>query len=137
MQRASVMILSILVLPACGGADGGSDAARNAVARTPSSAGELWETDQAGERAAAPASLVAFVHGLHVVVVDGDDLYAGATRRRLERGPDGGRTLTLPDSLQVRLESAGDDALELRFSTGERIPMRRRAPGAAGREVSR
>ena len=136
MQRSTVLFLFALALPGCSGS-GTGDLAGGEAARAPERAGELWETDQAGDRAAAAASLVAFVHGMHVIVLDGDDLYAGATRRRLERGADGARSLDLPDSLQVQLAPLGDDVLELRFSTGERSPMRRRAADVAGGVTSR
>src|SRR5689334_5263419 len=103
----------------CGGAgDGG------AAAAVPARAGEVWEADRAEDRANAAATLLAFVNGVHVVVVDGDDAYAGMTRLRAARAPDGHRTLALANGLSAQLVPVGD-VMELRFSSGEALPLRR------------
>lgn len=122
MQIAGRISVLIVVMAGCGGSrDAG---AAGEAARAPARAGQLWATAQASDRAAAPASLLAFVNGLHVMVLDGDEAFLGMTRLSAERGADGARALTLGDGTVARLIRAGDD-LELRFSTGETIPMKK------------
>lgn len=114
----------ISVLVAGAGCDRGAESAEQ-VARAPAKAGEVWELDGAVGREGSPAAMLAYVNGLHVLVLDGDDAFAGMTRLRAEKGPDGNKTFKLADGLTAELAEAGD-AMELRFSTGESIPMRRR-----------
>jgi hypothetical protein len=109
------------VVVAC---DPGAEAAQP-VSRAPAKAGEVWELDGSVGREGSPAAMLAYVNGLHVLVLDGNEIYAGMTRLRAEKGPGEGRTLTLSDGLTAELAPAGD-AMELRFSTGESISMRRR-----------
>lgn len=104
---------------------GQSGDAGPAIARAPARVGQVWETDRAADRAAAPAALLAFVNGVHVMVLDGNEAFAGMTRLTAERGADGGRTLKLSNGLDARLVPAGE-TIELRFSSGETIPMRKR-----------
>jgi hypothetical protein len=94
------------------------------VSSAPSRAGEVWEIDRVADRAAAPAAVAAYVNGLHVMVLDGDDAYAGMTRLRATAGGNGARVLKLASGGEVQLASAGD-AIELRFSGGESIPLRK------------
>ena len=116
--------LFISTLVAVAGCDGGADSA-GAVARAPTRAGEVWELDGSVGREGSPAAMLAYVNGLHVLVLDGNDAFAGMTRLRAEKGPGGNRTFTLADGLTAELVPAGD-AMELQFSTGESISMRRR-----------
>ena len=116
--------LSLLAAALLGCAGGGSDAA--AAVRVPERAGTVWELDRAADRAAAPAALLAYANGLHVVVVDGDAVFAGMTRLPTERRDDGVLALTLPNGGRAELVSGGD-SLALRFASGERIPLRQRA----------
>jgi hypothetical protein len=95
------------------------------VARAPTKAGEVWELDGSAGRERSPAAMLAYVNGLHVLVLDGNEAFAGMTRLRAEKGPDGHKTFRLADGLTAELAPAGD-AMELRFSTGESISMRRR-----------
>jgi hypothetical protein len=101
-----------------------SDASRDGTVSIPARAGDVWEADRAEDRANAAASLVAFVNGLHVVVVDGDDVYAGTTRHQSTSGDEGARALSLVNGLRAELVPVGE-VLELRFSSGETLPMRR------------
>lgn len=94
------------------------------VSSAPSRAGEVWEIDRVADRAAAPAAVAAYVNGLHVMVLDGDDAYAGMTRLRATAGNNGARVLKLASGGEAQLASAGD-AIELRFSGGESIPLRK------------
>lgn len=95
-----------------------------AVARAPSHGGQVWETDKASDRRAAPATLVAFVNGLHTIVLDGHDVYAGTTRLRASDDSAGALAVPLANGLSARLVSSGD-AMELRFSSGESVPLRK------------
>jgi hypothetical protein len=72
---------------------------------------------------------LAYVNGLHVMVVDGNRAWAGMTRLEAESGVGGARTLHLDGGLTADLVNAGD-GLELRFSTGERVPLRKREGSA-------
>jgi hypothetical protein len=104
---------------ACGkGGDGA------AVAKAPSHSGDVWETDKVGDRKEAPATVLAFVNGLHTVVLDGGDVYAGTTRYNTSEDSAGGRVVALSNGLSASIVEAGD-AKELRFSSGERVPLRK------------
>ena len=94
------------------------------VARAPSRGGEVWETDKASDRRAAPGTLVAFVNGLHTLVLDGHDVYAGTTRLHASDDSAGALAVPLSNGLSARLLSAGD-AMELRFSSGETVALRK------------
>jgi len=94
------------------------------VSSAPSRAGEVWEIDRVADRATAPAAVAAYVNGLHVMVLDGDDAYAGMTRLRATVGSNGARVLKLPGGGEVQLASNGD-AIELRLPSGEMIPLRK------------
>jgi hypothetical protein len=102
---------------ACGhGADTGTP---GAIAAPPTRRGDVWEIQTPAERASVPGSIVAFVNGVHVMVVDGDQIYAGMTTLATKRGANG-RTITFPSGLTADLVSSGQSA-ELRFSSGERV----------------
>lgn len=121
MRATWVLVPGLAAAMACGRADGGE----GATARAPSRAGEVWELDGGADRATAPAAFLAYLHGLHVIVLDGSRLYAGMNRLEGSRGPDGNRVFALAGGLEATLIPTGD-RLELRFSTGETIPLRRR-----------
>ena len=72
-----------------------------------------------------PGSIVAFVNGVHVMVVDGNEIYAGMTTLATKSGADGGRTITFPSGLTADMVSSGKGA-ELRFSSGERVMVHER-----------
>jgi hypothetical protein len=107
---------------ACGGADTGTP---GAVAAPPPRSGDIWEIQAPADRAAVPGSIVAFVNGVHVMVVDGNQVYAGMTTLATKSGTDGGRTITFPSGLTADLVSSGQGA-ELRFSSGERVMVHER-----------
>ena len=77
-------------------------------------AAEVFADEQAGHTDVAA----------EVVVVDGDDAYAGMTRLRAAKGADGARTFALANGLTAELAPVGE-VMELRFSSGETLPMRR------------
>ncbi|MDB4892932.1 MAG: hypothetical protein JWL61_4787 [Gemmatimonadetes bacterium] len=114
--------IAFACLVACGGSDGASESA----AKVPSRAGDVWEIDGSAGRAASPAALLAFVNGMHVLIIDGDDVFAGTQLIKSNRAPDGVRTLQLADGSSADLVPNGD-AFELRFASGERIPLRKHA----------
>jgi hypothetical protein len=118
------MLVALAALAALAGCRGGGDAAPRASS-VPRSAGDVWVLDSVTDRSTAPAAMLAYSNGLHVIVVDGADVYAGMTRLRATRSGDGSWELRLPGELEARLAPAGD-AMELAFSTGERIGMYRR-----------
>ena len=62
-------------LAGCGG--GG---APGSAATPPARSGQVWEVQGSDDRTAVPGSIVAFVNGVHVMVVDGDRVFAGMTR---------------------------------------------------------
>ncbi len=109
---------------------GGSGGPNGDAARAPARAGEVWEVDRPDDRAGAPAALLAYVSGLHLMVLDGDQAFAGMTRLAARAKPGGGRTLQLSPSLEAELAPTVD-GLELRFSSGETVPMRKKTSGSA------
>ena len=116
--RAALGAAALATAAACGG--DANDVAR--VERAPARAGDVWELDSADDRQTAPAALLAYVSGLHVMVLDGDEAYAGMTRLEGTREDDGARRFRLANGLDARVVPAGD-GLELRFSSGEVMAM--------------
>jgi len=117
----SILVISV-VSAACGGADKGTP---GAVAAPPPRSGDIWEIQAPADRTAVPGSIVAFVNGVHVMVVDGDQIYAGMTTLATKNGTNGGRTITFPSGLTADMVSSGQGA-ELRFSSGERVLVHER-----------
>jgi hypothetical protein len=115
-------LLASVAGAACGGADKGTP---GAVAAPPSRSGDIWEIQAPAERTTVPGSIVAFVNGVHVMVVDGDQIFAGMTTLATKSGPSGGRTITFPSGLTADMVSSGQGA-ELRFSSGERVTVHER-----------
>ncbi len=118
----SPLPLLLAALAACGG---GSGQPGNEAVRAPTRAGDVWTIDHPEDRRHAAGAVLAFVHGLHVMVVDGDRAWAGMTALKAESGPNGARTFRLASGLTADLIEAGD-GLELKFSTGETVPLRKR-----------
>ena len=118
--RCLRLTAAALLVVGCGGGTG----AGGAAARAPARAGDVWEIDGEADRAATPAALLAFVNGLHVVVVDGNTAYAGMTRLEARAEKGGEPVFALPNGLRAELARSGPGA-ELRFSTGEVIALRR------------
>jgi hypothetical protein len=117
------MAAAAFVLGGC--RDAGGDTVPEAT-RAPARAGDVWAVDSTADRATAPAALLAYVNGLHVMVLDDDEAFAGMTQLRADRDADGMRTFHLANGLDAQLVEQGD-ALQLRFTSGETITMRRRA----------
>lgn len=112
----------LLLAIACGSAAGAGDVPP--TARAPASAGEVWTIDRADDRATAPGAMLAYLNGLHTVVIDGDNTFAGMTRLRSTRDASGNRSLTLAGGLTATLVPEGD-LLQLTFSTGESVTLRK------------
>ena len=108
-------------LAACGGGGGAAPAASRAPARS----GDVWEIANPDDRKAAAGAALAFVNGLHVMVVDGNRAWAGMTELEAEKGAGGARTFHLAGGLTADLVKAGD-SLELRFSSGQSVALRKR-----------
>lgn len=109
-----------LALGACG--RGGNSSGTRAPARS----GEVWEIDRAAGRPAMPGAVLAYVNGLHLIVVDGNEIYAGMTSLKAEARSDGGRAIKLSNGLEAVLTPAGDDRMRLSFSTGEAVDLCRK-----------
>jgi hypothetical protein len=76
-----------------------------------------------GSEAGAPAALMGFVHGLHTIVLDGDEVLAGMRRLEASGDANGVRALALGGDLTAEIVPAAD-GFELRFSTGESVRLR-------------
>lgn len=122
---AMALVLLACSLAACGSSEAGAAGDERESARAPSSAGDVWEIDRPADRAGAQAAVLAYVHGLHVLVLDGNTVFSGTTRLKGERDAEGATVFTLAGGLTASLVPAAD-GMELRFSTGERVPMRKR-----------
>ena len=122
--RAGLAFLAAVV--ACAGA-GADDAAR-----APARSGDVWEVDAANDRDAAQGALLAFVSGTHVLLVDGDDTYAGMRRTHGGKAPDGGQPLALGGGIEATLAPSGD-AMQLRFASGETLALHKRAAAGSAR----
>jgi hypothetical protein len=114
-------MLGVAVMIGCSG----SGDSRGAVT-PPSRSGDVWEVDSAADRASAPGAMLAFANGLHVMVIDGDDVYAGMKKLHLGAAAGGGRTLDLGNGETAQLVQTGD-AYQLRFSSGETVRMHRQS----------
>jgi len=119
-KRLLLIALPMLCLTACGGGGGGEGG--SSAAAPPSRSGEVWAVQNPDDRAATAGSIVAFVNGIHVMVVDGDQIYAGMTELTTKDGADGGRTIAFASGLSADLVPSAQGA-ELRFSTGERVAV--------------
>ena len=95
------------------------------TAPPPSRAGEVWEVQPSEDRAYIPGSIIAFINGVHVMVVDGDRVYAGMTPLATKGGSNGARTITFSSGLTAEMVPSEQGA-EMRFSSGERVPVRAR-----------
>ena len=111
---------SAVVLAGCGG--GGEP---GSVAPPPTRSGQVWEVHASEDRAYVPGSIVAFVNGVHVMVVDGDRVYAGMTTLATTDGAGGARTISFSSGLTADMVPSAQGA-EMRFSSGERVPVRAR-----------
>lgn len=115
----ALLLVSLAALPsACGGSSGSSGGAT----RAPAKAGDVWVIANPGDRASAPAAVLAYVNGLHAFVLDGNDAYLGMTRVTARKGENGARVIAVPRAGDVQILPAGD-SLELRFPGGETVPL--------------
>jgi hypothetical protein len=121
LRRSMVLVLIALAgLTGCTGSKPGESA------KVPASAGDVWEVDRAAERSAMPGAMVAYANGLHVMVMDGKDIYAGMIYLKAESGPNGARVIKLPSGLEAQLVPMNDGRMELKFSSGESVPLRKK-----------
>jgi len=102
------------------GCSGSGDA--SGATPPPKSSGIVWEVDSASNRATAPGAMVAFANGLHVVVIDGTDIYAGMTKLPTEAAPNGGRVVKLSNGETATFTPSGAE-LNVTFSSGESVQM--------------
>ncbi len=123
LPRALALILAA-ALAGCG-SDGGRGGGGAESVRAPASAGDVWEIARPADRATAAVSMLAYLHGLHVIVLDGEDAYAGMTRLRGERDTDGAIVVPLADGATATMTPEGD-GMQLRFSTGETVAFKKR-----------
>lgn len=130
VAAATPRALALLLLTALPSACGGSSRDAGGATRAPASSGDVWVVSSPDDRASTPGAVLAYVHGLHTFVLDGDDAYLGMTHLTARKGPDGARVLTLPGGGDVRLVEAGAN-LELRFPGGETLLLQKQ--GSAGR----
>jgi hypothetical protein len=117
LGRQLLVTSSMLCFTACGGG-----AESGAAGAPPARSGEVWGVRNPDDRAAVAGSIVAFVNGVHVMVVDGNQIYAGMTELTTKDGAGGARTIAFPSGLSADFVTAGESA-ELRFSTGERVAV--------------
>ena len=121
--RRSFAYLTVVLLATsagCGKSGGSAE-----VATAPATSGDVWQIDYEAERSAMPGAVLAYLHGLHVIVLDGKEAFAGMTRLEAESRPDGARVFKLAGGLQATLAPVGQDRLELSFSSGETVAMRK------------
>ena len=100
---------------------GGSTTAGNGG--PPPSRGDVWAVEGPDDDASVPGAVVAFVNGVHVMVVDGDRVYAGMTELQAKAGSGSAKVVTFPSGLTADL-TPSPQGLELRFSSGERVLAR-------------
>lgn len=122
-MRGRIIVAAGAALTLLLGCRGSRDA--GSATPPPAHSGVVWETDDAGNRATAAATMLAYANGLHVLVLDGDDVFAGMTRLHSTARSDGGRSIQLANGLAADLVPS-DDAMELRFSSGETVRMKKR-----------
>lgn len=119
--------IALLLLPAVLGGCGSSP---DGAARAPARGGDVWEIDPSqNDREHAAGAVLAYVHGMHVMVVDGRRAWAGMTPLAGESGSDESVTYSLPGGGTASLRPVGDQ-LELRFGSGETVLLRKRTEEA-------
>lgn len=114
-----LLVMMAAGMSGCGGSGSG----------VPARSGDVWEIDSSANRSAMPGAVLAYANGLHVIVLDGESAYAGMTQLKTDTGPNGGRVIKLANGLEVQLVPASAGTLELRFSSGEVVGMRKREGG--------
>jgi len=122
------LIASLLALAACGGdAPSEGTATASAPAKVPASRGELWivSADSPVE-----AQVLAYVHGLHAFVRNGDEVYSGTSRLKNVDHEGEALVIGLDGGLTARIEPSGD-AEALVFSSGPRATLQHPTAEAA------
>ncbi|MGC4051780.1 MAG: hypothetical protein QM757_20740 [Paludibaculum sp.] len=125
--RLPRIVPAIALVIALAGLSGCGRSGDSAGVRAPARSGEVWELDRAAGRPDMPGAVLAYVNGLHLIVVDGNDIYAGMTPLRAEARSDGGRAIKLANGLEAVLTQDGPERMQLKFSSGEVIGMRKKA----------
>jgi len=115
-----VIAVSAILLAGCGG-----NPEPGSATAPPSRSGQVWEVQASEDRTYVPGSIVAFVNGVHVMVVDGDTVFAGMTPLATKSGSNGAKTIMFSSGLTADMVPSADGA-EMRFSSGERVPLRTR-----------
>jgi hypothetical protein len=116
--------IAAFTLAGCGGGgEPGSTTA--ATAPPPARAGQVWEVQASDDRDYIPGAIVAFVNGVHVMVIDGDTVFAGMTPIATKSGSGGAKTITFASGLTAEMVLSAQGT-EMRFSSGERVPVRAR-----------
>ncbi len=123
MSPRWMVVLAVLGGLACGSGGSGSGEGP-ATAKAPARSGDVWVIGQPDDRATGPGAVLAYLHGLHTVVLDGSRTYAGMTRLDATRDSEGNRMLVLGDGLSATLVPEGE-MLHLTFSTGETVTLRK------------
>jgi hypothetical protein len=101
----------------------GCGGSTTATGGPPPRRGEVWAVEGPDDDASVPGTIVAFVNGLHVVVVDGDRVYAGMNELQAKPGTGSAKVVTFPSGLTADLTPSAQ-GMELRFSSGERVLAR-------------
>ena len=105
VQIAGTVVVAVVAMIASGCKGSGESGV--AAVTPPSRSGDVWEADLSRGRAASPAALTAFVNGVHVMVLDGDDVFAGM-RKLQAKGSEDGRTVDFSNGITAKMVSAGD-----------------------------
>jgi hypothetical protein len=116
-----VLILLVIVAVSIAGCTGSGGSG----SQVPPTAGDVWEIDPAAGRPSQPGAVLAYVNGLHVIVLNGSDAYVGMTPVKTGSGSNG-LSIKLSNGLEAVLTPSGEGRADLRFSTGESIGMRKR-----------
>jgi hypothetical protein len=101
LGRQLLVTSSMLCFTACGGG-----AESGAAGAPPARSGEVWGVRNPDDRAAVAGSIVAFVNGVHVMVVDGNQIYAGMTELTTKDGAGGARTIVQATLARSRSRAA-------------------------------
>lgn len=127
MKRTMLVFAAAGLLNACGGSDpadsSDSSASAPAAAETeqlPLRRGDVWEVDPASS---ADAQMLAYMHGLHSFVRQGDELYTATTRLTDVKEDGAALVASLGGGLEARIEER-DGKSVLAFSSGPVATLR-------------
>lgn len=127
MKSTMLVFAAAALLAACGGSDpAGSSQAPAAQTKELPKRGDVWEVDPASP---ADAQMLAYMHGLHSFVRQGDDLYTATTRLANVKEDGAALVASLGGGLEARIEER-DGKSVLAFSSGPVAVLRQhQAPG--------